>query len=263
MNGRSGCDQIRTDLPKIVLRKMWYNQTYMDFSGERLSYSFERVVVGNKFPLFRPERTMRDESRLAYNTNFTLSLNIPGIPEILVDAYTSYSSGHTEKHTILVPFNPELGYTIDDRDFDLESRKDKAKASMRETPSGIFHPRAGSSLLVQVISPETTSILNPSTRLWEILPSSYLGKLRLALFFPTGIAVMAESKAYARPDALLFSDFYPLDSQPLASPKIPLREYDEIDWTLRPGLSLYLPDNMKELEEITARFILLPNQAET
>lgn len=192
---------------------------------------------------------------------------IPLTSAIHIDVFTTPLMSDLEPkiYEIFTPFNPKFGYTtIDDSDFDLELSLDKTKEYLdkrKEHLDIIHHLRAPLKLNVSAISLDR----NPSTGLWEFVPNSYLEKLRLSLFFPTGIAVVVEPKASESiPNAVVFDEFRLLDTPdtpPLATPRSPSEQKDF--GSLRPELILAVPHNKKELEKIVARFILLPNQAET
>lgn len=209
------------------------------------------VEINKEFNLFLPTRTNNEPNRGdSLNTSFKLRANLPNNEVIPVYVYTSpLTSGTLE--SLLTPFDPEQGHTIDQRDFDYKAREKMAK-EQKDDPDDSKEIEEELGLHMLDIECRVNGLGKDSNGF--VLPSdSPLNSLRLVLFFPSGVAVEARPKALAIKinPTIHFPSFYPVDARPLATKT----SFDMVgDSILTEGLHLAVPDDPKELYQIRGLF---------
>lgn len=160
----------------------------------------------------------------------------------------------------IAPFNPDIGYQIDSRDFTLESRIRKIQdLGIDNLDSFIDFAKAPFNLIIgggkRTLRESGLSRLSlrrfPQCEFYpEVL--SLLKAMRLLLFFPGGSFEAKPDEDSLEDGQLSFEDFLPQDSPPL-----PIATDDD-KWKrfLNKGFWLFVPSDPKKLSEIRARFVL-------
>lgn len=182
-----------------------------------------------------------------------VTLQIPSVPAPLpVDIHAIPKTA--EKLAVLTPFNPQIGYLIDQSDYQPETRVRKYYLLSRLLGQQI--PPLEAPLAVSAGLVDFRNFTSDLDR---------MGKLRLVLSFPgrTRLEVITyESQSpetAVRTGMLAFDFFYPADRGPLAVPEFVLRR-DE----LKEGLIIHLPWDLKQpaewnlarLSQVKGRFYL-------
>lgn len=214
----------------------------------------EVIRLGQDFALFDPKRTaIRDSHAPARLTGGPLKeflshvvLNTNGVlPEFEIGASANFSAlSIYQKPRIIAPFEPEIGYAIDEADFDTEKRAEKVSQedwTERSSPTQKLILRLKSYFDSSITEADLMRKIKP-----QYVP--FLQTLRAQLQFPSGITL--ESKPTFgdfMTESMSFNYFYPLDFRPLAS--VPKERLDE-------GLSVLLPSDLDQLSQIMARYVI-------
>jgi len=236
--------------------------SYLRAQQEAYWNTVETVQPGEKFLLFRPERSgtaIRHTDRGAFagikagvrlKTSFlpaALHISIATAPYIM------------ERATVITPFDRDLGYPLDAEDLSLRSRKAKLsrmKLELARSIEGLYlfvfaadedQPLHGmmQSLMIEDVyfpAPGNTSLLH---------------YLYLTLTFPNGSSFTARALPNTGRLGILFNTFFPSDTGPL-----PVENSSSTKQAvkLEEGLKLLLPFHLELLQSIQATFLFLPER---
>jgi len=237
-------------------------ESYLRAQQEAYWNTVETVQPGEKFLLFRPERSstaIRYTDRGAFagikagvrlKTSFlpaALHISITAAPYIM------------ERAAVITPFDRNLGYPLDAEDLSLRSRKAKMsrmKPELAQSIEGLYlfvfaadedQPFHG---MMQSFMLEEARFPTPGN-------TSLLHHLYLTLTFPNGSSFTARALPDAGRLGMLFNTFFPSDTGPLpventASTKQAVK--------LEEGLKLLLPFQLELLQSIQAAFLFLPER---
>lgn len=183
--------------------------------------------------------------------SFDLGIGDTKIP-IEVRAWADYSA----KGTVITPFHPENGYIIDQRDFDPEQRKDKFIREYHYDFNETIDHTKDPAYICAVVKPKDWFTFSQKTK--EIFQ-----RLWLQLTFPGSPpeikmddpAYRFETRYESKPKSGgVFMLFYPSDSKSLAK-----FESDLFSYPFRQeGFKIHVPADLASLQQIQARFILVP-----
>lgn len=168
------------------------------------------------------------------------------------------SASAYEQRTVLTPYNPGLGYTITQQDFDLEERIEKLKAlpSINIPIDMVFgvNIHANGFALEQAGLKRRLGLLDPSL-------DAYCKGLYLILSIPMSVATedgkyidyALELKSHAvhgpgPHPSIAFNTFYPTDTGPLPTAAYPVS-------VEREGFFLALPNDENILRNVGAKFV--------
>lgn len=158
--------------------------------------------------------------------------------------------------SIITPFNPGLGYTIDSEDLKIETRKAKVKRISREQlmkgEEELDFAKAPFRLSVETEPGFTLKRTHSIPLAQETV--DFLAKIRLLVRLGEGGSFEARVwEPVVSSGALWFREFYPQDAPPLPAENERFSAINE-------GFSLYLPDDPGKLRQIQMRFGFIPEQ---
>lgn len=238
----------------------------MDNSGEKeieQSKSIRTILLGQGFNPFDPNRIQQYflKSMVGQIRSPPISLDIGNdvlIP-IKIGAYSTTSSTTlTKKIDSLTPFTPEIGYQIDSRDLELSERINKireveigwSKSLDPSKASFILGIRAeAKDLNVLGLNEKSTPIRGLERYKFSKETLGLISRLRVRVFFPQGKYEAGPWELLLNNGEIDFRLYYPADSTPLATGSDRSELYE--------GFPIVLPPNLKDLEEIWARFALV------
>lgn len=225
----------------------------------------EIIHLNQVFNLFEPELTSSSIQEMFHlNTEMYRSKRTLNTRELLpnfpIEVVTIPSKGR--KGSVITPFNPELGYQIDNNDFNIDARLKKHRDN--KTTFDEFVDFSQASLWLQIRKAEENVLIKPVKRFsfnMEHKSREYkpeykpiLGKMRLQVFFPN---LSFEAAPYlgvkdGYPE-LNFHRFYPLDTGPL----VPKELTDFSSFMLSEGLEILVPSDKEKLAQIRGRFVFI------
>lgn len=234
-----------------------------------------RVRIDEVFPAFSEEFTqyrrpwpneiLTKVGSLVTRIHLVLDDSLPVWP-LNVAAYDISSP----KINTITPFDPELGYIIDKRDTEWETRREKLESLWRElgyedhnkplywnNEATVDHERAPLWLQVNeggILTDEVKWLYRGSRHDGQFNPEvqPLINHLYLQVFFPH---IGAEAKCSTSPNGLglYFARFYPFDLGPL--PYDPQHDLCKKHPFIGSAMNIHIPANFDKLIKIEARFI--------
>ena len=229
----------------------------MDNIPEREQPKQERVIsLGQDFYPFDPEYTNQWISPMevkVYDSSISLNLTDTLRIPLIIEA----NSSKTPKGNCITPFDPDIGYRIDSEDLELDSRLRKTERLKDELDKIIDFSKAPVYLGIQADDTTLNELgLNEEAEVRYKFSEdmlTLLTRLRVLVFFPTGLYMASPWKTTLGFGELDFNYFYPADTGPL-----PIESDDDLG--LDEGFSLFLPSDPGKLAQIRARFVLAEEQ---
>lgn len=194
---------------------------------------------------------------------------------VRIPFFIKASRSNASKLWSLTPFDPEIGYQIDQRDLTLGGRKKKLEdlmsleevklVALPKAPLWLQIDSADRNNLIKVLRSKAGGESKEDEVPQEIL--NLLKKIRVEASFPNGQFVSEPLldlpfKDYLGLDVMLdFNSFYPEDTGPLPTTgHLPTREqYDGsyvADILCEKGLAIHLPDAPEKLSQVVMSFFL-------
>lgn len=148
------------------------------------------------------------------------------------------------KYQVLAPFNPDAGYIITEDDFEIEKRRDKFLKQVDD----LTRSETEGELCLGAY-PEDNSFFPDNSGI-EMPGKENMERLRLQLFFPNNLSFEGKPDIY---ECIFFMGFYPLDTG-----ELPKGRANAGGHFLPDAFYLVLPDNINLLQQIRAKFVLVP-----
>jgi hypothetical protein len=205
------------------------------------------IEIGKSFQLFQPDRT--NSARSGFESKAALQVDTYVFPVTI-----SATPGTSRRMSALVPFHPELGYSLDKRDFTLSTREAKIEAEYDQPPSEeIFHPEAPLALAIDVFS---VPLVWREERL--AFPEKNAIKDVLFLLSTPSMQVASRPRIWQIvSDRVDFSRFFPTDvGEDL--PIHPTKVYYGIGMTRT--FVVFLPNDRQKLAQLKGRFLFMKEE---
>lgn len=204
----------------------------------------ERVVhLNEEFLMFDPARTRTEFNQTLQVNQFNgglIVLETDFLPPLPLDLLALPS--RTDKKITVTPFNPDLGYTVTNEDFKLQSRLEKVKKMRHDE---------------RVNFTKAPLFLAFSQEAYAKFKAEELAKfqqLRVQLTFPNGLRFEGQpSELFLQNEGgIRFWNFYPMDTGPLPASKDTTTQLLD---SVEQGFSLYVPSDRNKLSQIKAKII--------
>lgn len=207
------------------------------------------VQLGQKFHPFDPAENGTDI------TEGTHTLSIPD-EDLKIPLDIGIDPSRVSARVAIDPFNPEIGYRIDNEDLNLESRIAKNRRLMHKPEFAIRYSKTPVVLRIQVMRDVLAKALikKESRMLTDKLSEETLGLLRKL----RARVVSGQTSFEAKPNEtslslgeLELNYFYPVDSGPL-----PTTEDLANNEGLYEGFLLIFPNDLEKLKQIQVQLVL-------
>lgn len=233
--------------------------------------------IGEDFPFLDPKYPIKEVIEPDVGGVEVVSFVMRGtclqIEDLVIPLDISAFNYGGTKRTVVTPFHPEEGYIIDQRDFDSRERETKVRELDEGTIKTYGLPGDPLDISINMRPLGRRGGLHTTKPFpYEFSPEArgLLERLRLQLFFPGSDPKIKSEEVGFRPSMAFearinsgfldggmidFSSFYPLDTGPLAA----ISRWFSPGW-FEEGLTLRVPSDLRELQKIKARFVLLPER---
>lgn len=224
----------------------------------------EVVQLGQKFQLFKPERTSFNKNDGKVKTG--IALHIEGLPMLRFELELS-PSDKIDPYPVgltFFPSDPEKGYTVTNEDFDPGTRTEKEDAIKDQplSPHSLKYLNFVCSFIDRGDSekeqgdPEFYIQVKRSSigfrRIFKPKIMETLKRLRFLVLSPKASFEGEPDEGELNVGSIYFTKFYPFDTGPL--PKI--HEFGS------EGIDVSFPTNIEDVQKVNGTFVLAPEELE-